>query len=114
LSGRPPHDAAGDARATHSVAQGPPRPLRQFDRAIPKPLEAICARAMAREARDRYATAREVSEDIDRYLDRLPVQAHRETPLERAARFLDKNRVLVYLIVAYLIVRTVVVLVTSR
>ena len=114
LSGRAPYDASTGASTLEVFPPGSPRPLREIAPGVPRPLEAICARAMAKEQRDRYATAREVSEDIDRYLDRLPVRAHRERPLERAARFLDKNRVLVYLIVAYLIVRTVVVLVTSR
>jgi len=114
LSGRPPYDAAAHAGALQQVVQGPPRPLRQIDPAIPRPLAAICARAMARLARDRYTTARELSEDIDRFLDRLPVYAHRETPLERSARFLDRNRVLVYLVGAYLLMRVIVVLVTAR
>jgi hypothetical protein len=69
---------------------------------------------MAKEQRDRYATAREVSEDIDRFLDRLPVEAHRETPLERVSRFLDRNRVLVYLVAAYLVMRAIVVMITAR
>jgi len=41
-------------------------------------------------------------------------QGHDHHPVERAARFLDRNRVLAYLIVAYLVARTIVVLVMAR
>jgi len=114
LSGRPPYDASTGASVLEVISRRPPRPLREVDPAIPRPLQAICSRAMAREPRERYATAREISEDIDRFLDRLPVRAHRETPLERASRFVDRNRVLVYLVAAYLVMRAIVVMVTAR
>jgi len=55
-----------------------------------------------------------LSEDIDRFLDRMPVRAHRETVLERTARFLDRNRVLVSLLAAYLVMRVIVALVRAR
>jgi hypothetical protein len=42
------------------------------------------------------------------------VEAHRETPLERVSRFLDRNRVLVYLVAAYLVMRAIVVMITAR
>jgi eukaryotic-like serine/threonine-protein kinase len=114
LAGRPPHDPPADGSGLEALASKAPRPLREVDPEVPRPLEAICARAMARDPLERYATAREVSEDIDRFLGRLPVLAHRETPLERASRFLDRNRVLVYLVAAYLVMRAIVVMITAR
>ncbi len=40
----------------------------------PKPLEAICLRAIARRPDDRYATAAEIGQEIERWLDDLPVK----------------------------------------
>jgi hypothetical protein len=41
-----------------------PRPPRQIDFAIPKELERICLKAMSKQAIDRYATARDMAEDL--------------------------------------------------
>ncbi len=41
-----------------------------------KPLEAICLRAIARRPEDRYATAAELGQEIERWLDDLPVLAY--------------------------------------
>lgn len=75
---------------------------------IPTPLAAIVGRATAPSKEERYATARELAEDVLRFLDHEPVLAHRENPLERAARFLSRHRALAGLIVAYLLMRVIV------
>ena len=46
------------------VAEAEPRPPREIDGAIPRELERICLRAMARRASERYATARDLADDL--------------------------------------------------
>ncbi|HYO76893.1 MAG TPA: serine/threonine-protein kinase, partial [Thermoanaerobaculia bacterium] len=71
-------------------------------------LDAIVARAMASDPNDRYGDARELAEDVLRFLDGEPVSAHRENVFERAARFLTRHRALVAMLLAYLLMRTII------
>jgi serine/threonine protein kinase len=93
-------------------ASGP----RQAGRSNPrknKSLDAICAKATAQYPADRYSTVTELSADVSRYLDGLPVTARRETFLEKVARFYRRHTIPILLIAAYLVMR-VMFLVFSR
>src|SRR5215216_5081212 len=80
---------------------------------VSKAAEAICSKAMAREKESRYASASELSADIGRLLDAEPVSAYRESAIEKAGRWVSKNRFLVLLILAYLLLRIIFIF-TSR
>jgi hypothetical protein len=80
---------------------------------ISKAAKAICLKAMAETPTDRYSSASELSSDIGRLLDREPVSAYRETAIEKAGRWLGKNRFLVLLVLAYLLMR-ILLLFTAR
>jgi serine/threonine-protein kinase len=67
--------------------------------------EAICLKAKARAKEDRYASALELSADIGRLLDAEPVSAYQESVLEKVTRWVGKNRFLVLLVLAYLLMR---------
>ena len=45
----------------------PPRP-RSIDPAIPRDLEVICLKAIAKDRRERYGSAREMADDLNRVL----------------------------------------------
>ena len=62
-------------------------------------------KAMARSAGERYASASELSADIGHFLDAEPVSAYRESAFERLSRWASKNRFLVLLVLAYLVMR---------
>ncbi len=62
---------------------------------IPKPLEAIVLKAMALEPARRYATARELADDIRRWVSDEPVEAYSESASERIRRWMRNNRVAV-------------------
>ena len=53
-------------------------------RDVPAPLRAICARAMARRADDRYADVTQLAQEVRRYRSGLAVEAHAETALDSA------------------------------
>ena len=78
-----------------------------------KALEAICAKAMESDPANRYATVSDLSADVSRYLDGLPVSARKETILDKAARFYRRHTVAILLIAAYLAAR-ILLLVFSR
>jgi hypothetical protein len=52
--------------------------------------------------------------DVGRFLDGVPVQAHRETLLEATARLAKKYQVLLILVAAYLVMRAVVMVTFRR
>jgi len=81
---------------------------------VSKAAEAICLKATAREKDDRYASASELSLDIGRLLDAEPVSAYRESAIERVSRWVSKNRFLVLLILAYLLMRIFFALTSRR
>jgi WD40 repeat protein len=60
-----------------------PRSPRAMDRKVPRDLETICLKAMAREPQRRYATAGDLADDLRRYLRGEPVRAR---PIGRAER----------------------------
>lgn len=74
-----------------------------------KPLASICRRAMESDPARRYAGPLELSADIAAWLDHMPVSAHRESVGERLVRFGSRNRTLLALLVAYLIMRLIVI-----
>jgi eukaryotic-like serine/threonine-protein kinase len=72
---------------------------------VTKPAEAVCLKAMARDLSNRYASAAELSADVSRLLDAEPVSAYRENAYEKVSRWVSKNRFLVLLVLAYLLMR---------
>ncbi len=79
-----------------------------------KRLAAIRKKAMAESPTDRYSGAEQLASDIAHFSDHQPVSAYRENVLERALRWLDRNRFVVYLIVTYLILRFLVLILINR
>ncbi len=78
---------------------------RAVNTKVSKAAEAICLKAMAHEPSQRYATAADLSADVRRLLDAEPVSAYRENPVEKVSRWVSKNRFLVLLVLAYLLMR---------
>jgi len=95
---------------------GPPAPATNHGGAPrqDKSLAAICAKATANDAAQRYANVSELSADVSRYLDGLPVSARKETLLDKALRIYKRYTVAILLIAAYLIVRTLILLFFHR
>ncbi|MEO7276386.1 MAG: serine/threonine-protein kinase [Vicinamibacterales bacterium] len=83
-------------------------------RDVPAPLRAICARAMARRAADRYPDVVQLAQDVRRYRSGLAVDAHPETIVERLRRFARTYRTAILLVVAYLIMRVAVAVFAGR
>ena len=52
-----------------------PRPPRALNHRVPQDLERVCLKAMSKEPAHRYATARQMQEDLGRYLRSEPVHA---------------------------------------
>jgi hypothetical protein len=69
------------------IAQEEPVPPRRLNPGVPKDLETILLKAMAKEASGRYATATDLADDLRRFLEDKPVLARRPALLDRAAKW---------------------------
>lgn len=67
LTGRRPYRQGSSAALIEQIKAGDLRPPRQFNGAIPRPLDRICMRALARRASDRYSTALDLAEDLEAF-----------------------------------------------
>ena len=62
-----------------------------FNHRVPKDLETICLKCLAKEPHRRYGTAAELSDDLQRYLQGRPVLARPINPLAKTLRWAKRN-----------------------
>ncbi len=65
--------------------------IRRRNPAVPEDLETIVQKAISKNPDDRYQTAREFQEDLDRFLKDLPILARRPTLIQRGRRWGRRN-----------------------
>src|SRR5262249_47472006 len=75
------------------VMQEEPRPPRKLNDRIPKDLETVCLKSMAKEPGRRYQTAGALAEDLRRFLNGEPILARPVGQLERLSRWGQRNPV---------------------
>ena len=92
LTGEQPRSAKTVAEIIRKAKHEPPKPVRSINPLVPKALDAICLKAMAHAKADRYQTATELAEDIQRFVAGEPVSAYREGFPARAWRWAKRNR----------------------
>jgi serine/threonine protein kinase/formylglycine-generating enzyme required for sulfatase activity len=68
LVGRKPFHAHTREETLERVTSAEPRPPRQIDDKIPRELERICLKALAKRSMERYTTARDMAEDLRHFL----------------------------------------------
>ncbi len=68
LVGRRPFRGDTEAELLEQVTTYEPRPLRQYDERLPRELERICHKAMAKRASERYSSAHDLAEDLRLFL----------------------------------------------
>jgi serine/threonine-protein kinase len=73
------------------IIEHDPRPPRQLDDRVPRDLETICTKAMARERSRRYASAAAMADDLRRWLRGDPIQARPVGRVERSVRWCRRN-----------------------
>jgi WD40 repeat protein/tRNA A-37 threonylcarbamoyl transferase component Bud32 len=82
----------GSARMLlQQVLHDEPRPPRRLNDLVPRDLETVCLKAMAKEPNRRYRTARDFGDDLRRWRKGEPIQARPEGALGKAARWYRRN-----------------------
>ena len=77
------------------IIEGPPRPLREFAPELPRELIAIVEKAMAPDARHRYADAKGLAADLRRFSTGQLVAAHQYSAWQLISRWVRANRAVV-------------------
>ena len=94
----------GDVRMMlHQVIHDEPPNPRQLSRQIPRDLDTICMKCLSKEPTRRYATAGELANDLQRFLDGRPILARPVGPIERAWRWTKRKPLLVSALAAGLL-----------
>mgnify|MGYP001114403984 CR=1 FL=1 len=91
LTLRPPFDGATAAELLDQIAGREPAAPRSIDPRIPRDLETIVLKSLAKRPSDRYASALEQAADLARFLNREPVKARRISPVGRAWRVMRRH-----------------------
>jgi WD40 repeat protein len=98
LTGRPAFDAPDRAQLLRQIGeQDPPRP-RQLRPEVPRDLETVVLKAMAREPQRRYADAAALAEDLRRFLVHEPIRARRVGLAERLGKWVRRRPALASLL----------------
>ena len=92
LAGQAPYSGQSSGDVLKQVLASAPRPLDEREPGVAPDLLAIVRKAMAREASQRYPTAKELAEDLKRFQTGQLVGAHAYTPRELAQRWFVRHR----------------------
>jgi eukaryotic-like serine/threonine-protein kinase len=92
LTARPPRRSSSSWELIDLALHSRPTTPRKIDARVPRPLEAICLKAMSYNKQDRYETSIALAEDIERYLADQPTLAYREPLLKRVKRWTRRHR----------------------
>jgi serine/threonine protein kinase/Flp pilus assembly protein TadD len=98
LTFQPAFDEADRGRLIHRVTHEEPVPPRRLNPEVPRDLETIVLKAIARDPAHRYQTASELAEDLKRFLDLKPIRARRVGVPERFWRWCRRNPVVASLL----------------
>jgi serine/threonine protein kinase len=104
LTGRNPVQSSTSGKSESIVS------ARSINPKVSKAADAVCLKAMAPEKTARYDSAQDLSTEVGRLLDGLPVLAYEENVLEKLRRWTGRNRFLVLLVLAYLLMRIFLIL----
>src|SRR5262249_9720708 len=98
LTGRPPFKGTSAIETVKQVIEAEPVSPSRIQFRVPRDLETICLKCLQKEPRKRYGTARELADDLNRYLSGEPIRARRTPPLERAYKWTKRHPTLAALL----------------
>jgi WD40 repeat protein/tetratricopeptide (TPR) repeat protein len=104
LTGRPPFHAPTPLETLQQVCDAEVVPVRRLQPGVPRDLETVCLKCLHKAPAKRYANAAELAEDLQRFLDGVPVRARRVGRAERLWRWGRRNPVVAGLLGLVLLV----------
>jgi serine/threonine protein kinase len=92
LTGQPPFTGTETSTLLRAVVHESPARPRSLVGGTPAALEAVCLKALAKKAGERYASPKELAAEVQRWLADEPVSVHREPVTVRLGRWARKHR----------------------
>ncbi|MFM8709218.1 MAG: protein kinase domain-containing protein [Planctomycetia bacterium] len=92
LAGQPPFRGDDLGQVLRDVQAGRYPSPRMIQPLVPRGLESIAAKAMARAPADRYMSSAALADDVENWLADQPFAAHRERSSERIFRWIRRHR----------------------
>src|SRR5437870_2049956 len=92
LTARPPFQAESFESVINQLLNTEPVSPRLLNPSVPPDLETICVKCLQKEPSRRYQSARELADELDRFLSGKPIHARPVSRVERAWRWCRRNR----------------------
>lgn len=103
ITGRPPFQAATFVEAVEFILNRDPLPPSKLNPKLPKELDAITFKCLEKREEARYASAADLADDLQRYLDGRPIRARAQGPAQYALRWARRNPAYALLLVTLLV-----------
>jgi serine/threonine protein kinase len=107
LTLRVPFAGSDRQQLLRRIVEEEPVGPRHLNPAVPADFETIVLKAIAKAREERYATAQDLAEDLQRFLDGHATLARRPTRMDRAAKWVKRHRRTVWAAVALMAVAVV-------
>jgi serine/threonine-protein kinase len=91
LTGRPPFLGASVLETLRQINEHDPVPPSRLNPAVPRDLEVICLKCLEKDQHHRYGSAKELADDLRRYLDGEPVSVRSATVFDQVERALRRS-----------------------
>jgi eukaryotic-like serine/threonine-protein kinase len=104
LTLRPAFDERDRNRLVKEVMHGEPVRPRKVNRAVPRDLQTVVLKAIARDPAHRYQTPADMAEDLKRFVEDRPVKARRISNAEKLWRWCRRNPLPASLLAAIVLV----------
>jgi serine/threonine protein kinase/tetratricopeptide (TPR) repeat protein len=95
LTLRPAYGGSDRQELLRQIAFEEPSRLRRWGKAIPAELETIVLKAMEKNPQERYATAKDLADDLRHWLEDRPIRARRPTPARRLIKLARRHKAVV-------------------
>jgi hypothetical protein len=113
LTGRPPFRGATVLETLHQVLNQEPVAVQELNPAIPRDLATIVHKCLQKDPRRRYASARDLANDLGHFLAGRPILARPVGILERGVRWVRRNPLVSSLVASVFFVLTAGVVAAS-
>ena len=91
LALRPPFEESDQIRLIERIRNDAPAPPRQLDRNIPRDLETIVLKALAKDPKDRFGSAGELADELRRFVEGRPIRSRPVSVVERFWRWCKRD-----------------------
>jgi len=91
VTGRPPFEEASPMETLMAVLQQEPPAPRQYNVAVSRDLETVILKALSKDFQDRYASAREFADDLQRIITNEPILARRASSIAQLRAFMRRQ-----------------------